>query len=298
MTDDCINPVLSAGGMFSSTSDLSAFAEGVLNNRFLSPRRTREWMKPRSHTSSWGYSVGAPWEILRSDQLTADGRIVDLYTKSGDLGLYHAVLGLVPDFDISVVVLVAGAEVSENMPSEIFSAIVEELIPAVDKAGRAEATSLEALNDTYTDDSTNSTIVLNIDTENNLMMEKFIVRGFDVLHHPDLYSLDALSASPESIAQVSHVDARLYPTNLVGQSPDGNTERSWRAIYDTTTAEENSAEDANLVWKNGTCQSWLELDRTAYDFKSTGDFMFSYGQGGKLAKISNAAFNVTLTRAG
>lgn len=283
--------------MFSSTSDLIAFAEGILNNRFLSPRRTREWMKPRSHTSSWGYSVGAPWEILRSDDLTADGRIVDLYTKSGDLGLYHAVFGLVPDFDVSVVLLIAGAEVDENMPSEIFSAVIEELIPAVDKAGRAEATSLEALNGTFADHSTNSTIVLNIDAENNLAMEEFIVRGFDVLHHPDLYSLDGLSANPDSITEASYVNARLYPTNLVAQSSNGNTQRSWRAIYDTTTAAENLVEDAKLVWKNGSCQSWLELDRAAYDFKSTGDFIFSYGQGGKLTKISAVAFNVTLTRA-
>lgn len=284
--------------MFSSTSDLIAFAEGILNNRFLSPRRTREWMKPHSHTSSLGFSVGAPWEILRSDRLTADGRIVDLYTKSGDLGLYHAMFGLIPDFDISVVLLVAGAEVIENMPYQIFSTIVEELIPAVDKAGRAEAISLEGLNGTYADDSTNSTIVLSVDTENNLTMEKFIVRGFDVLHHPDLYSLDALSATPESIAEVSYVNARLYPTNLVTQSSNGNTQRSWRAVYDTTTSKENSAEDAKLVWKNGSCLSWFELDRAAYNFKSIGDFIFSYGQGGKLAKISNAAFNVTLTRAG
>ncbi|KAM0517037.1 hypothetical protein ACHAPE_005149 [Trichoderma viride] len=287
----------SAGGMFSSTSDLIAFAEGILNNRFLSPRRTREWMKPRSHTSSWGYSVGAPWEILRSDHLTADGRIVDLYTKSGDLGLYHSVFGLVPDFDVSVVLLIAGAEVSENMPSEIFSAIIEELIPAVDKAGRAEAASLEALNGTYTDHSTNSTIVLTIDTENNLAMEKLIVRGFDALHHPDLYSLDGLSANPESLTEASYVNARLYPTNLVAQSSNDNTQRSWRAVYDTTTTAENLAEDAKLVWKNGSCQSWLELDRAAYDFKSTGDFIFSYGKGGKLTKISAAAFNVTFTRA-
>ncbi|PTB35757.1 uncharacterized protein TrAFT101_010603 [Trichoderma asperellum] len=288
----------SAGGMFSSTSDLIAFAEGILSNRFLSPRRTREWMKPRSHTSSWGYSVGAPWEILRSDQLAADGRIVDLYTKSGDLGLYHAVFGLIPDFDISVALLVAGAEVSENMPSEIFSAIIEELIPAVDKAGRTEATALEALNGTYADDSTNSTITLNVDTENNLTMEKFIVRGFDVLHHPDLYSLNALSANQNSIAKVSYVNALFYPTNLVGQNSDGMTQRSWRAVYDTTTDAEESAEEAKLVWKNGSCQSWLELDRAAYDLKSIENFIFSYGQGGRLSRISNAAFNITLTRVG
>jgi hypothetical protein len=283
--------------MFSSPSDLIAFAEGILNNRFLSPRRTRQWMKPRSHTSSLGFSVGAPWEIIRSDHLTADSRIVDLYTKSGDLGLYHAVLGLIPDFDISVAVLIAGAEVSANMPSNLFSAIVEEIIPAVDKAGRAEATSLEALNGTYTDDSTNSTIVLNINAENTLTIEKFIVQGYDALHHPDLYTLDGLSATPETLAAVSYVNAPLYPTNLVGNNSDGTTQRSWRALYDTTTAEEKAALDASSVWVNGSCQTWLELDRAAYDFKSIGDFLFTYGKSGKLTEISAVAFNVTLTRA-
>ncbi|KAM0263965.1 hypothetical protein ACHAQJ_001000 [Trichoderma viride] len=288
----------SAGGMFSSTSDLIAFAEGILTNRFLSPRRTREWMKPRSHTSSWGYSVGAPWEILRSDQITADGRIVDLYTKSGDLGLYNALLALLPDFDISIALFAAGAEVSADMTSEILSAIVEELIPAIDKAGRAEATSSEALNGTYADSTTNSTLTLDIDSKNTLVIKKFIIRSFDVLHHPELYSLNALSMNQESFTEVSYVDAPLYPTNLVSQNPDGTTQRSWRAVYDTTTARENSEEDAKLVFKNGSCQSWMELDRVAYDFKSVGDFIFNYGKGGEVQDITNAAFNITLTRAG
>lgn len=284
--------------MFSTTSDLISFAEGILTNSFLSPRRTREWMKPRSHTSSWGYSVGAPWEILRSDQITADGRILDFYTKSGDLGLYHALLGLIPDYDLTIALFVAGDEVSSDTSSEIFSAVIKELVPAVDKAGSAEAASLpEGLVGTYIQRATNSSIVLQIDSENNLVIKQFIVRGFDVLHHSSLYSLDALSISGEQLPKDFYVDARMYPTNLIRQTKDGITERSWRSVYDTTTPKEKSEEDSKLVFKNGSCQSWVELDRAAYDFLSIGDFIFSYGPNGGLKHVNNNAFNITLTRA-
>ena len=71
--------------MFSNTVDMLAFSEAILSNKLLSPIETRKWMKPISHTSSLGYSVGAPWEILRSNTLTKDRRVIDVYTKSGDL---------------------------------------------------------------------------------------------------------------------------------------------------------------------------------------------------------------------
>ncbi|KAH0493335.1 hypothetical protein TgHK011_000009 [Trichoderma gracile] len=286
-----------AGGMFSSTSDLIAFGEGVLTNRFLSPRRTREWMKPRSHTSSWGYSVGAPWEIIRSDHITADGRIVDLYTKSGDLGLYHGLLGLVPDYDLSLAVLAAGAEVSAETAAEIFSAIVEGLVPAVDEAGRAEASARTgALVGTYSDEATNSSLVLSIGADNTLVIKKFVVREFDVLHHPDLYSLDALSLGEGPLPESPYVKAGLYPTNLVGQTHEGIKKRSWRAVYETRTAKGLSAQNARLVAKDGSCQSWFQLDRSAYDFHSIGDFVFSYGKGNDVEAITNAAFNITLSK--
>ncbi|KAL6691395.1 beta-lactamase/transpeptidase-like protein [Trichoderma pleuroticola] len=289
----------SAGGMFSTTADLIAFADGILMDRFLSSRRTREWMKPRSHTSSWGYSVGAPWEILRSDQITADGRIVDLYTKSGDLGLYHALLGLVPDYDISIVIFAAGAEVSSDTTAEIFSAVVEELIPAIDEAGRAEAVTFPAaLVGTYTDKTTNSSLILSINSDNTLTIKKFAVRSFDVLHHSSLYSLDALSIAEGSLPEDMYVDARLYPTNLVGHTQDGIKQTSWRAVYDTRTAKEKSEEDAKLVFKDGSCQSWTQLDRAAYNYLSIGDFLFRYGSNDEVTHIRNAAFNVTLTRDG
>ncbi|KAF3352977.1 Brefeldin A resistance protein [Verticillium dahliae VDG1] len=99
-----------AGGMFTTTHDLLAFACAILRHGFLSPGQTRRWLKPTSFTSAWGTSVGAPWEILRLDELLPSGRIVDAYTKGGDIADYASALALVPDLGLAVTIMTAGPE--------------------------------------------------------------------------------------------------------------------------------------------------------------------------------------------
>jgi hypothetical protein len=54
----------------------------------------------------------APWEIYRKEvpanTIIDAGRIVDTYSKSGDVGAYSTFIGLVPDYNIGVTVLAAG----------------------------------------------------------------------------------------------------------------------------------------------------------------------------------------------
>lgn len=54
----------------------------------------------------------APWEIYRLQIQTNDiidaSRIVDSYTKSGDVGAYSTYFGLVPDYEMGISVLGAG----------------------------------------------------------------------------------------------------------------------------------------------------------------------------------------------
>jgi hypothetical protein len=78
----------------------------------LSPAKTRKWMKPVSATSSISTFIGAPWEIYRSNNLTEDSQIIELYTKAGDLFTYHSSIALILDYDLVLVTLVAGNEVS------------------------------------------------------------------------------------------------------------------------------------------------------------------------------------------
>jgi len=99
-----------AGGIYSSTADLTTFARAIVNSNLLKPFQTRRWLKRHSHTSSLTRLVGAPWDITRSTAVTDDGRVVDLYAKIGGLGLYSSQIVLIPpDYDLGLTVLVAEA---------------------------------------------------------------------------------------------------------------------------------------------------------------------------------------------
>lgn len=284
--------------MFSNTVDLLAFAEAILKNELLPASKTREWMKPNTHTSSLGLSVGAPWEILRSDNLTSDGRLIDVYTKSGDLGLYHALVGVVPEYDISIAVLTGGAEVSSGggyARSKIFSSVIQTLLPAIESAGRAESTRFEG---TYTDESTNSSLTLTSDKGPGLVIESFQVRGFDVMSYIDTYSLDTAETGLPSPGKLPSVEGRLYPTNRNGKVGNDNatTETAWRAYFDSTTEEDKKKMDSEFFWIDGNCQTWFGMDRSSYNYLSLSEFGFVENAEGEMKAVKNQAFNVTLTK--
>lgn len=62
----------------------------------------------------------APWEIFRYtvpiNGIVNTSRIVDTYSKSGDIGLYSTVFGLVPDYNIGFSVLTAGDNPNRQVP--------------------------------------------------------------------------------------------------------------------------------------------------------------------------------------
>lgn len=282
----------SAGGLFSSTSDLIAFTEAILDNRLLSPAATREWMKPQAHTSSLGYSVGGPWEILRSDNLTSDGRVIDVYTKSGDLGLYHALIGIVVDYDIVISVLTAGPEVSIDpyARSKFFSGVVRSFVPALEEAGREEAATDESWVGTFTEDVTNSSITIILDNGPGLLISNFTVRGFDVLNNINSYSINTASSSLDGSRPTPDIEGRLYPTKTLS-----DFETAWRATFDSTTNEQRDELDAQLFNVDGSCDTWFGYDRAAYNYLSLAEFIYVQDDGAVTA-IRSPAFNVTLTK--
>ncbi|KAM5346190.1 hypothetical protein ACJ41O_009195 [Fusarium nematophilum] len=280
----------SAGGMFSSVSDMLLLAEGILSNKFFSPEQTRKWLKPISNTASWGYQVGGPWEILRGDNITSDGRLIDVYTKSGDLGLYHSQTVLIPDYDIVISILSGGREASADqyVTSTILSSVIQALLPAIEKVGRDDAKAAYA--GEYADRSTNSSISLKVDSGPGLVISSWTVRGFDVLNNIGNYNLQAFE-SGKKIEPIEYVDARVYPTNLgkEGQS-------SWRAVFDFTPADKDAEFASGLFFKDGTCQTWFQQDRRVYDFLPLDQFVFVEGDEGVSSAVRSPAFNVTLTK--
>lgn len=276
--------------MYSTVADMIAFAEAILKNDFLSPVETRNWMKPASTTASLGYLVGRPWEIVRTDKFTSDGRLVDVYTKSGDLGLYHSLTGLIPDYDIVVSVMMAGIEVSSSpiIPASIFGSVLRALVPAIEKAGRDDATKLYA--GEYVDETSNSRINFALDDGPGLLIKAWTVRGFDVLNNIPKYSLYALGSDmePSSIP----VTARVYPTNL-----EYGTEQAWRAVFGLTTPEQKAQIDEMLFSQDASCLTWLQQDRRVYNSLSLDEFIFVLGDG-QAEAVRSPAFDVVLARVG
>lgn len=271
-----------AGGFLSTTNDLLALGSAILDRSLLGDAVTRKWLKPVSGTSTFGRDMGAPWEILRSTNLTTDGRIVELYTKGGDDGSYHSKLCLIPDYDLVVTVLTAGPEADFTFSFSLLSRLLSTLLPAIEQAGKEEATL--SVVGTYTDSATNSSLTLYLDDGPGMGMSGWTVRGRDVL---DVY------ANISGMPGVSVVP-RLYPTNL---QPNGQS--AWRAVFDTGTAEENAEFDAMFAWPGQSCQTWANMDRFQYGFNGIDDFVFTMDEqaGGPSAiSLFNRGFRVNMTR--
>lgn len=273
--------------MYSSLGDLQAFGEAILTNKLLSPMETRRWMKPASSTASWGFMVGHPWEILRSDNITSDGRLIDVYTKSGDIGLYSALTGLVPDYDLVITVIMAGAEATSDPFTAIaFSAVIQNLLPAIEAAGREQAKSSYV--GKYTEQSTNSSITFTMDGGPGLLISEWTVRGYNVLKNIGSYSWATFATG--KVNSTPPVSARVYPTNL--QSED---QVAWRAVFDFTNSTVNAEFDSQVFFKNGSCHTWFSQDRQTYDFLSLDEFVFVQSEG-EAKTVKSPAFNITLTK--
>ncbi|KAI5860317.1 beta-lactamase/transpeptidase-like protein [Durotheca rogersii] len=280
-----------AGGLYSNTKDLLAFAESILTNKFLSPAQTRRWLKPVTFTSSLGTFVGAPWEIVRAENITSDERLVELYTKGGDDGAYHVMLVLVPDYDLVAVILTAGPESSSGFVQALASQVVAALVPAIDTAGQHAAAATYV--GTYADAATNSTLTLALDGEGpGLAITHWSVRGTDVPAH----WLNYMSALAQALPPIQ-VSARLYPAGLEG----AGGRSAWRVGVDLGTPEDIARGNAGLVWAQGSCLAWALMDRVVYEFGPLDEIIFalerseSYGDVTAVS-VELVGFQTTLRR--
>ncbi|OTA98747.1 hypothetical protein M426DRAFT_325739 [Hypoxylon sp. CI-4A] len=204
-----------AGSYYSNTRDLLAFGEAILTNKLLSPIQTKRWLKPVTFTSSTGILLGAPWEILRAENITSDERLIEFYTKEGDVGAYHAILALITDYDLVLSILTSGPEASAPVVQMLASQTISALLPAIETAGKDDAQS--AFAGTYVDEESDSSLTLILDDEGpGFKIEKWIVRGADV----SKYWLGYLSSMSDSLPQLN-LSMRLYPTGLARRQQGG-----------------------------------------------------------------------------
>lgn len=169
----------SDGGLYSSANDLAKFGQAILNYKLVDEIRTKAWLKPRTHTSSLGISVGVPWEICRANNLTVDGRIIDVYSRIGDIPDYNALFAVIPDYGLSMSVLSAGPE--SNLDNQLYIAtrVLQPLVRSLEAAGKEEARLNYA--GRYENLQTNSSIELRIDEQSGLHVKNWIMNGHDVI---------------------------------------------------------------------------------------------------------------------
>jgi len=236
---------------------MSTFLRSILTSKLLTPVRTSAWLKPTSFTSGLNGAAGMPWEIFR---IPVAGRVVDVYTKSGDIAVYAAYSVLVPEFGVGVTIHAAGAQ-AYRATAELLELVVAKLVPELETLAREQAKTGYA--GTYTSKAaafsgTNETavtdrLVLAVDAGPGLRIQTWTRGGKDVF---------AGLAVLRGVKNASDVAARLYPV------VDGR----WRMVMETPKEGTGMLET--------TCDSWMKVDQFRYAGLPVDEFHFQMGQNG------------------
>jgi hypothetical protein len=254
------------GALFSTPNDMSVIGRAILSSSLLSPNTTRAWMKPTSHTSSLFGAVGRPWEIHRAVLGPAENnRVVDLYTKTGNLGGYGCKFVLVPDYNVGFVVMMAGQ--SSKTSNELSGIIVDQLLPALDEAARVEADSAFAGNYRAANGLNTTLRLSSIPGNPGLRIEELVSNGTDLVRY--------FFGSPQSF--------QMYPTNIM--SEDGKRV-SWR--MNPISHVDRGPFSA--------CSSWALLDRPTYGVYGRDEVEFYLGEDGKAVAAEPKPLKIVLQR--
>ncbi|KAL5041611.1 hypothetical protein BDW71DRAFT_211992 [Aspergillus fruticulosus] len=266
--------IIPTGGIYSSTKDLNALGRAILNSELLSPAMTRRWLKPRAHTADPAFSVGGPWEIFT----LTEPRVIDLYTKSGDLGSYSSMMGFSPDHDVGFTILAAG-QGTHNTVWALGDLISTIIIPALDAAGKEEAAPRFA--GTY--GSGNDTLKIITDDGPGLKVTEWKSKGKDMLE-----SLNMLQWG----GPYEDIDVRLYPSGL--KSPGQAGQKSQTMVSFRSVVSSPVPVQAGPMTR--TCLAWLAVDGQVYGSVGIDEFVFQVGEDGDAVRVSPRVLRTSLDR--
>ncbi|EGX43887.1 hypothetical protein AOL_s00210g334 [Orbilia oligospora ATCC 24927] len=249
------------GGLYSSINDLSALALSILNKSLLPHSTLRKWLKPTSSTPNLQYSVGLPWEIYRTTNLTpAHPHTIDIYAKDGGAYGYVSRIGIIDQYGVGFVVLTAG-DTEALYP--IAEATVAMLIPAVEEAARSEATKYTGL---FGGNEGNEGVLANFTIDNGpgVKLESLVRNGSDILEAiAIIWESQKVSLGPLS------KDFRIYPMEVStsqGHSSHRIIKEDWRIAMEVT-GEIGSDKKSELpsagAFAKG-CNTWQTYDLLQY----------------------------------
>ncbi|KAJ5292306.1 uncharacterized protein N7443_008259 [Penicillium atrosanguineum] len=256
-----------AGGLYSSAKDMAAVGRAILKHTLLTAAETRRWMKPSSHTASLDASIGHPWEILS----LSEPRVIDLYTKSGDLGWYSSMLALSPDHNAGFTILSAG-ETSTATVTLLSDQITDVLIPALEAAAKSQAQKRFA--GTYSLGGSNITI----SSEEEAPGLK--VSAWNLASNNMFDTIASLKSSDPS-----SIDIRLYPSGIEVPGQIG-----FQAVIQSLPATKSTG------LFSGACITWETNDALVYGHVGLDSFLFNVNREGQAVSVVPRALRLSLPR--
>jgi hypothetical protein len=106
------------------------------NSTPLDASTTRAWLKPTSFIPNLRSAIGRPWEIYRFDASASEHSVIDMYGKGGDAKPSHSWIGLLPDYNIGVALVIGGPDNKDWINDQIFEIVYQTLKAAA--RGQAE----------------------------------------------------------------------------------------------------------------------------------------------------------------
>jgi hypothetical protein len=270
-----------AGNYYSTLSDLNAFGRSILGSKLMPRHLTNRWLRPISHTSDLYQAVGMPWEIYRYEVPVSPGsqatRIIDGYSKAGDVGLYSTMIMLFPDYNAGLTVLTAGAGTTALLRVYLTEILRDHFIPALEALGAREAEKLYG--GTYVDARTNSSITIGLNADRvGLGITSWTSRGVDML--ADGQGIKALIGTE----QPGPMDLRLQPMGL----QDDKTGRiSFRAVPDIELGLDGT------IWQ---CFSWTSVEGLKYGGVGIDQVVFQPDKDETAGSVDLRAFRTVLEK--
>lgn len=193
-----------AGGLYSSTTDLSIWLRYVMST-YNGQTPAVNWFNPSSFSGSSQSFYGVPWEIYRikvQDVVKGGStRPLSLITKGGGLPGYSSNVIMIPDYAIGITILVVG---DGDALGEIRNTVVRAMVTY------AESLALENLKTKYVgeyiDEHTNSRLVLASSPQNGLYIDAFVSNGTD--------TIEGLKQHYASYGSTPSILNRITPTML------------------------------------------------------------------------------------
>ncbi len=289
------------GGMFSTGADLTTLGQAILSSSILPSAVSRQWLKPITHTSDPYMSVGMPWEIHRMEVdlpvPSCSGtvvskpftRLVDLYTKNGELGSYTTQFVLSPDHGLGFALLIASPPSTTGASNEklvelveISEVVTEALVPAFEAASREQAVQNFAGTYVWTENSTMALTLAADDGRPGLGVRNWTMGSLNVLQVYAALALGSPILSDES-------SLRLYPMDLVGGG-----QMAFRGVYEILQ-NESSTETGRQPFTSG-CLAWGGVDTPQYGNVGFDDFVFDINDAGEATAITSRVARKTLKR--